>query len=59
MAEVKKHTIHRNKKRRNIEDLRNQKVVFITKTEVSPAKTLFPEKLKKVNNLLKKADILP
>lgn len=59
MAELKKHTIHRNKKRGNIEDLRNQKVVFITKTEASPSKTLFPEKLKRVNSLLKKASLLP
>lgn len=59
MAEVKKHTIHRNEKCRNIEDLRNQKVVFITKSEVSPVKSLFPKKMKKVNNLLKKADLLP
>lgn len=59
MAEVKKHTIHRNKKRNTIKGLHNQEVVFITKTGLSPAKTLFPEKLKKINKLLKKTTLLP
>ena len=53
MSGVKKHTIHRSKKRKN------HKVVFITQTEASATKTLFPEKLKKINKLLEKATLLP
>lgn len=58
MPEVKKHTIHRNRKRSNIKKLLKKEVVFITKTEVPANKTLFPGKLKKVNKLLEKATLL-
>jgi len=58
MPEVKKHTIHRNRKRSNIKKLLKKEVVFITKSEVSANKTLFPEKLKKVNKLLKNVTLL-
>ncbi|MEO8852725.1 MAG: hypothetical protein ABI359_03045 [Ginsengibacter sp.] len=59
MSEVNKNTIHRSKKQSGLKDLRDQKIVFITKSEISPSKTLFPEKLKKINKLLKKAELLP
>jgi hypothetical protein len=58
MPEVKKHTIHHNRKRSNIKKLLAKEVVFITKTEVPASKTLFPEKLKKVNKLLEKTTFL-
>ena len=56
MLEIKKNTTHPSK---NIKNLCSKEVVFITKTEITPSKTLFPEKLKKINNLLKKTNLLP
>ena len=58
MSEVKKHIIHRSKKRTNLKKRLNQKVVFITQTEASVTNTLFPEKLKNVNKLLEKTTFL-
>lgn len=58
MPTEKKHKIQRNKRHKATKAMINQEVIFITKSQVAASKTLFPEKLKKVNKLLEKATLL-
>lgn len=59
MPEVKKHIIQRSRKRKGMNKSLNKEIIFITQTEASARRTLFPKKLKKINNLLEKATLLP
>ncbi len=58
MPAVKRNIANRDKKHKVPKGILEGEVVFITKTEVSVKETLFPEKLKKVNKMLKRAVLL-
>jgi hypothetical protein len=36
-----------------------KKTVIVTKTEISAKKTLFPKKLKKINDILSRSTLMP
>ncbi|MBX3253286.1 MAG: hypothetical protein KF862_04010 [Chitinophagaceae bacterium] len=60
MNTVKKHTANRSSKKvRRRVAIPKAKVVVVTKTEVPFKDVLFPEKLKKANEMLAKTTFLP